>query len=280
MKKILMMAVAAALLCGCEKAVIQDDDAAEMTKRVTFDIASNGWEVSTRSLDSEGQEMTDLWIFDYVGGELTATVHKSQGDAGMSEPVVQLKYGVHRLYFVASRGKQPTVSGSTIVWSVPSDTFWKAIDLTVGDGLPSVVQVALDRVATRLRVHVSDLVPEGTASLSILPDEWWYGVDYTTGMAVDRRLQERTVTVPAAYVGTTGDLVASIYGLSDDGEWTTGMEIKAYDGNGDVIGSVTLSNVPFMRNRTTDASGDLFSSSTTFGITLNDVWNADYYIEW
>lgn len=287
MKKVMMMALAAAMMCGCEIDAsyallnsVNGGGVGAPSKRVTFSVSSGDWSVVTRSLAADGQDMSDLWLFDYMDGELVRTLHKSQGDADFDEPMLTMQYGEHHVYFVASRGKSPAVSGSQIVWGQPSDTFWKDVALNVESGSSSSVAVVLDRVATRLRVSVNDQIPDGVAKLCVGPSSWYAGLDYTTGSSVAEQHTTREVTVPAAYIGTTGSLAVSIFGLSDSGEWTADMDISAKDADGNVLGRVVLDDVPFLRNRTTEVSGSLFASSRRFSVSLNSEWLDSYSLEW
>ena len=268
------------MVAACENPVIPEMQDEKPTKRVKFEVNANGWEV-TRALEADGVSMTDLWLFDYVNGELIRTLHKVSTDADFSEPVLTMDYGEHHVYFVASRGKNPTVDGTTISWESTSDTFWKDVAVTVSSAATSSVSVAMDRVATRLRVMVNDEVPEDLMRLVITPALWYYGIDYTTGAAVEEQADAaRSINIPASYAGTSGQLAVSIFGISDADEWTTDVSVEAFDGDGNNVGVVALADVPFMRNRTTVASGNLFAAGSTFAVSLNDEWLNDYTIEW
>ncbi|MBQ4387997.1 MAG: hypothetical protein II822_10400 [Prevotella sp.] len=287
MKKVMMMALAAAMMCGCEIDTpnvllnsVNGGGVDTPSKRVTFNVTGDEWSVVTRSLTADGQDMSDLWLFDYMDGELVKTLHKSQGDADFDEPTLSMAYGDHHVYFVASRGKTPTISGSQIVWAQPSDTFWKDVTVTVGSGSASNMAVVLNRVATRLRVAVKDQIPDGVAKLCVGPSSWFTGLDYTTGSAVAEQHTAREVTVPETYIGTTGSLAVSIFGMSDSGEWTSDMDISAKDADGNILGRVVLDDVPFLRNRTTEVSGNLFASSRGFSVSLSSEWKDSYTIEW
>jgi len=273
------MAVALMTLTACEEKVEMPTEP-QKAKNVTFEVSSNGWSVTTRSLEADGQEMTDLWLFDYVDGELVQTIHKVAADVDFSSPSVAMAYGEHNVYFVAARGKTPTVSGTDITWLSPSDTFWKSVSVTVGSGSASSVPVALDRVVTKLRVAVNDEVPTGTATLELTQSPWYAGIDYTTGAAVGESHDSRTVAVPSSYIGTSGQLVVNLFSLSDDDEWTADVGIVAKNSGGDILGSVALSDVPFLRNRVTEAIGNLFTSATTFSVSLNTEWLDSYTLEW
>ena len=255
------------------------EDSVVAERRVTFEVSNGDWNI-TRALEADGVTMTDLWLFDYVDGALVRTAHKVSTDTDFSSPSMSLQYGEHTLYFVASRGKTPTVDGTEITWAQPSDTFWKAVIVNVGSSSSSVVPVTLDRVATKLRVAVTDEVPEGVTEICVTPDVWWYGIDYVTGAAMSSQGIERSVAVPASYVGTTGQLAVNVFGMSDSDEWITDITISAKDGDGNVVGIVGLDDVPFERNRATNVSGSLFAAGTTFSVSLNDAWTDSYDIEW
>lgn len=282
MKKFLFLAVLVAVLTGCAKDVADGYDE-NGTKRVSFELEGN-WSspVFTRaSLSADGQAMTDLWVFDYVNGNLVQTVHQSSTDADFGTPSATLSYGQHRLYFVVSRGTNPSIDGSVITWESVRDTFWKSLSVSVGGGSASSYTVALDRVVTKLRIAVMDVVPAGTASVSIRPERWYYGMDYTTGATASLTDNEdRIVDVPDSYAGTSGQLAVSIFGFSDAAEWTTPLTITARDGDDNITGMATIAAAPFMANRVTEYSGALFTSGSTFTVTLNDEWDEPWTGTW
>ena len=274
MKKLLTLMVAVVALVACS-----NEDEEENSVSVRFRVTANDWSVVTRALTADGQDMTDLWIFDYMGGTLVGTTHKTSADADFDAPTLTMKNGAHTVYFVASRGKTPTVSGTKITWQQPSDTFWKTVAVDVAPGDNETVSVVLDRVVTRLRVSIADEIPTSAAQLVMTPGSWWYGINYLTGAAVDEQQNERAVSIPASFVGTTS-LVASIFGFSDGDEWVTDVTITAKDGDGNSMGTVTLADVPFVKNRTTEVSGSLFGGDTPFAISLNGEWLTPHTVEW
>ena len=279
MIRMFLMTVVAVLACGCEYVEEVDGVSEKPSKRVRFSVSDgDGWSV-TRSLEADGVGMTDLWLFDYVDGELVRTLHQSGEDADFGEPVLQMGYGRHTVYFVASRGKSPSVDGTQVTWSQPSDTFWKSVSVTVGDGSRRSVSVTLDRVVTKLRVLINDAIPDGAATLVMKPASWWYGLDYVTGAAVSSSDAERSVSLPVSSVGTEG-LGVSFFGMSDDDEWMTDLSVTVNDNDGGVLGTVSLADVPFERNRVTTVSGSLFSAGGTFSVSLNETWKEGVDYEW
>ena len=279
MKKMLLLAVAVAMLTGCSKDVNVEEAGA---KKVSFDVQGN-WNspVFTRgSLSADGKEMTDLWLFDYVDGTLVQTLHQVSTDADFGTPAPTLSYGEHRIYFVVSRGANPVINGTVISWGSIRDTFWKAMSVTVGGASASAYSVALDRVVTKLKITATDAVPDGTATVVVLPERWYYGLDYLTGEPADMHdSEEMSVAVPDSYVDTTG-LAVSFFGFSTATEWTTPLTVSARDGENDIIGLVNVAEAPFMANRATEFSGSLFSTSGAFTITLNDEWDTPWTGSW
>lgn len=280
MKKVLIIAALAMVFAGCSKDVSVEENGA---KKVSFDVQGN-WNspVFTRgSLSADGKEMTDLWLFDYVDGVLVQSLHQVSTDADFGTPAPTLSYGEHRIYFVVSRGESPSIDGAVISWDTVRDTFWKSMSVNISGGSASSYSVTCDRVVTKLKISVGDEVPDGTDAIVIMPEKWYYGLNYLTGEPTAmRENEERSISVPTSYIGTTGQLAVSTFGFSSATEWTTPLTVSARDNDNDIIGMVTIASAPFMANRATEYSGSLFTSGSTFTITLNDEWNAPWSGTW
>lgn len=283
MKKYMMMALAVALFTACEKADIPDNSSEEpisvvdgKTKKFTFTVKGDfGTPTFTRGyLQSDGKDMTDLWVFDYMGGAMVQQLHQSNDDDDFGTPTMNLAYGAHHIYFVASRGASPTLTTEShmITWGTVRDTFYKDYEVNVVSTSNGNRAVTLDRVATKMTVTITDEVPTGCASLAITPSLWYYGLDYVDGSAVSGQEKAVTVSVPNSYVGTSGELAVSLYGIGKATEYTTDIAIVAKDGESAVIGSATIEDAPFKRNRGTEYSGYMFGSGGALACTLNTTW--------
>jgi len=277
----MMMAAALVVLTGCSKEVIEEQEVAtRQAKTVGFSLDVDD---ATRGLAANGAEMTDLFIYDRIGGDDKRSEHITPDMTAWNAPSMLLDYGSHSLYFVASRGAGADEDDTyhTIAWTKPSDTFWATKAATVNDASSETVAVTLERVVTRLKISVTDEVPTGIAKVAIEPATWYYGLNYITGEPVEPKAEGFTITIPISYAGTTGQLVMSVFGFSSATEWTTDVMVTAYDANDEVLGQVALDDVPFKRNRTTEVSGRLFSgAAATFDITLNDEWLEPVQMEW
>lgn len=284
MKK-LMVAMSAALMltaCGNETELSgRLQTANDSIENVTIEFVipmTTSTQAMTRG-ELSASQMTDLWLFDYVGDELQQTIHQSSTDTGFGSVAINTTTGNHIFCFVASRGTEPTVSGGTITWAKPSDTFWKAVSMSVTPTTATAQPVVLDRAATRLKVNITDEVPTTLASLSITADTWHCGIDAKSGQPTTATARISNITVPASYQGTTGQLSASIFGIAGD-DFTTDVSITAMDGNSQQIATVSVDDVTMKRNITTQLSGPLFTRQPVFGLNLAEDWGEDIDINW
>ena len=280
MRKVLFLAAACIVLAACEKSA---DNAAE-GKDVTF--AMSGWETEveplTRSnLVADGQALTDVWVLDYVGGELKQQLHQVSTDVDFAEPTLTLAYGEHTIYFVASRGVDPVISTTahSLTFGKVRDTFWKAYNCTVTGSSVSNISVTLDRVVTRMRINITDVVDDNAATLLLKPSKWYLGLDYLNGEPTAEAIDfVSSVTIPDSYKGQTG-LQASIFGFSAT-NWTTDVIIECRKADNGVIGSASVDDVPFTRNRTSVLSGNLFSHGGNVAVAIQTDWLDAFEMAW
>lgn len=294
----LFVFVFAAILCGCEKDLISDaaGDGEEVsvevqkTKKFTFTVKGDfgcptfSWPEGDTSgtvtrgyLQADGKDMTDLWVFDFIGDQCVNSIHQSDNTAEeFGRPTMNLALGSHHIYFIASRGAFPTLNEdeNMITWTTVRDTFYKDYEVTVANTSNGNRAVTLDRVATKLKLTVDDEVPTGCATILVTPDTRYNGLNYRTGAPVEMLLTPTTqeITVPSSYIGTTGELIVNIFSISSATEWTTGVSVVAKDGNNSVIGSAAIDDVPLKANRATEYHGNLFASGGTMSTSLNGEW--------
>ena len=283
-KNILVMMAAALVLTACEKEIPGSGEVAEVTFAVNGsfgDASFEGGGATRGTLSADGKDMTDLWVFDIVGGDYVQTVHQSGDDDDFGEPTLSLSYGLHRMCFVASRGGSPVVDtdAGTIRWGTVRDTFYKVVEVNV-TGSTGGQSVTLDRVATKLRLAVDDEVPSGCASLTVVPGRWYDGLNYENGAVLLAQDAASTVSVPSSYIGTSGELAVSVFGLSSTTEWTTTVSLTARNGSNTVLGTATISDVPMKRNRVTEYHGTLFSGGGASSVALDAEWDDSYTGEW
>ena len=278
-----MAMAAAAMLLSCEKeetltAKVNEPKDSLQSKTITFTFGEITHHAMTRGTLADAS-ITDLWLFDYMGDELKQTVHQSSTDEGFGSVAITAETGDHSFCFVASRGTGAAVSGGAITWEKPSDTFWSKTTLTVTPQTATAQSVELQRVATKLKITITDEVPAALSKLTITADTWHSGINTLTGEPTAAAARTSTIIVPSSYIGTTGQLIASIFGTCDD-DYTTDISVTASDANSQTIASVALDDVPMKRNTTTSYSGPLFTRQPTFTMTVSDSWGEDITDTW
>ena len=276
MKKIVFFAFVAAMLCGCQSVELEPK---KESKEIAFKVRHN---YETRAeLKGDGNILTDLWIFDFMNGEMVQQIHQLSTDADFAEPTMTLAYGEHHIYFVASRGTEPVVNNeaNTISFSSVRDTFWKDYYINVESTTTSDRYVMLDRVVTRLRIIFEDEVPATMATMGVQISKWYQGINYMTGEPTNEIAKTYSVDVPSSYIGTVGQLMASYYCFSGAEEWTADITVTANSAT-DILGTVTVQNAPFKRNRITEYHGNIFGSAGGMTIGVNDTWDTSYNDTW
>lgn len=268
-----MLAAGALLLAACEKDngfVEQRTDGDTINLKFTL---SGDWQQNAKDLTANGSAMTDVWVFDYVDNTLVQTVHQDDNTAAdFGSPSIDLSFGTHTLYFVASRGLTPTVNTTnhSITWVKPYDTFHKALTLTVDNSTGSQA-VTLERMVGKLKMTINDAIATGTTQFIVTPATWYYGLDYTDGSpTASASNQAITISCPSNYVGESGKYL-TVFTFSSSAQWNTNVTLAASDGT-TTISSVAINNVPIQRNRSTEYSGNLFTNNGSTTLTLNDTW--------
>ena len=285
MKKMMMaLAVATILPTSCTSDEPQNEQPTGWeSKTIIFTFGDVLTQHAMTRADITSLDITDLWMFDYIGEELQQTVHQSNTDQGFGVLSASMGYGEHTLYFVASRGTTPTTDtdARTITWVKPSDTFWATASITVSPSSASSQSVSLSRVATRLRITVNDEVPAGAAKFVIIPSQWYYGIDYTTGNGVaPSSNQPREVNIPSSYIGTSGQLAIAIFGFVPSNDWQTNITALLKASDESTLGQVTLEDVPLRKNITTAYSGGILCTAKSFTLSADDAWGDENIHTW
>lgn len=230
----------------------------------------------TRSaIEADGVSMNDLWIFDYVDGNLKQTIHQVASDEDFGSPALKLDYGKHTVCFVASRGQAPTLSSEAIGWIKASDTFIAELPVTVESGMQTEQSVTLERIATRLKLFVSDAFPQNASTLELNTSVWYTSLSLSPLLGASPSAAHYTFDVKS--LAGKKEVVFSVYSLCPSLDaWNTNVTLFVKDEKGRVITSVNVPNIELKANRTTVLSGDLFGKNNKMTVLLNSKWSEDY----
>lgn len=236
----------------------------------------------TRSLEADGKSMTDLWVLDYIGTTLAQQIHQVSTDEDFGTPTLNLSVGSHHIYFIASRGSGATLSteNHTITFTRVLDTFYKDYTIDVTATSNGSRSVTLDRIVTKLTTVIADAIPEDASTFNLTPASWYYGFDYISGEPTTATTSQTiTINIPSSEIGVTNEHL-SIFGFSTEDEWTTNLTLNCKKADGTILGSAVLANVPLKRNRITEYTGPLFSSSGATTVGLSTDWLDNYAATW
>ena len=289
MKKVIYFAVLVVVLLSACSSESNSRVEVPVTQQKTITFLCNGFtqrtenmteKVVTRapettSLTADGIGMTDLWLFDYVEGKLKQTIHQGATDEDFGKPSVKLDYGQHVIRVVASRGTHPTLSSDVITWEKASDTFAKEVNVSVASGMETVQRITLERVATRLNVKITDVVPLSAVTLDLELATWYKSLSVPLLFAVNDNATHYSINIKK-FVGTK-DASLAVYSLSPSAEsWSTNVTLVAKDEDGKVLSQIVVPSVQMKMNRTTVLTGELFGKSNQMTFALNTQWNEDY----
>jgi len=221
-------------------------------------------------------------VLDYVADTLYQQKHQSSTDDDFGTVAMTLPVGTHHIYFVASRGQGASLDtdAHTLSFTKVLDTFYKDLALNVQASTNGAQAVNLDRVVTKLKLQFTDEIPATAASFNVVPDTWYYGIDYLTGEpAAAATSQKTTITIPASSIGKTGEYL-NLFGFSSATEWTTDVAFDCEKSDATVLGAATISSAKFKRNRVSAYSGPLFSSNGAMTLSLNTEWDTELTGTW
>jgi hypothetical protein len=186
------------------------------------------------------------------------------------------------VYFVASRGQNPTLSTSdhTISFTKVLDTFYKDYSVNISATSSGSHSVTLDRCVTRLKLLFTDAIPEGAATFNVTPSTWYFALDYLTGNPAAATTDGTiSMNVPAANIGKT-DQFLNLYSFSPTTEWTTDISFNCKASDNSILGQATITAAPLKCNRITSFSGPLFSGNSAMTLALSSDWLTEYTATW
>ena len=282
------------LMCsGCSDLADErrDEDMKEEFCTVVADVGGISWNMeepgvddvngSTRAIEANGEALKELWVFDCYEDSCALVAKQTDADDSFGMVSMQLSYGSHRLAFVASRGEgsDVDVKNGRIEWTKVKDTFWAVEDVEIAKGGAAEMSVTLKRVVSRMRVLMSDVVPQNMKKMRIAANGWYKGIDVRTGEAVgslpsvDAVAETSEVDIPSVYVGTSKRLAVSLWSIGKSERWTQDVTIGVLDENRESIGEAVCSGVPMERNRVTNVAGYFLSGGKLGNILVDDGWD-------
>ena len=270
MRKTILLLAMVSVLFACNS-----KDATEAQHPVTFRVPA--LQVDTEPManaprkvapltDEDGQQMTDLFLFDGA----TLLLRQQSTDPDFGTITVMLSEGEHHLHFVATRSTELSYEDGVLNCASLRPTFGKHYDLNVSG--KSDEYVTMERLTGQVVITIEDEIPADAASLRIQMGDFYKGMNPTTFAGVRSGEFDQTVSL-AGKIGATGvqyklNILAPVYGT----ESTTTYALTATNGSGDIIGHAT-GTMPINSNTKTLLHGSLFTGTRSF-VSLSTAWNS------
>lgn len=259
MKNIILTVIAALMTVCCST----DDSLAYDNGEKEFLISFGGefrLESVTDTRSSDG--MTDIWLFDYMDGELLKCVWQGTSDVSFGNVRISLPYGKHTLCVVASSGENPVVDtlACEITWAKPGDTFHRRETLEVNAASPSVLNIEMKRVSAQLKVRVDDGFPWNASEFVMHGDGWNCGLNWMTGDGCSPEKVRMSEYIPLDMRGTDRSAEYIYYEIYSESS-VENVRIDAVDGYGNSLVGAELEGVVLERGKTTTFSGNLLDNN-------------------
>ena len=151
--------MALAMLFSCEKPILNEEDANDTHKTITFQLFSPAQTRSTRSAAAI-TDFKKIYIYDSKGGYQEQLLEQSADDPDFGSPTITLTGGYHQLTFAATDNADAYIDGSVLRQETMGDTFLKTIDINTQNA-PANQRIVLERVVAGILYK-----GEGTVTLS------------------------------------------------------------------------------------------------------------------
>lgn len=284
MNEVMVMLLAAVLLCGCEKAVLPEGETSgTVAGNVTLRFSTTNSDPLTRaSAMSMYITKLNVQLFDENGQKVFSQVKtQTKDDEDFGTLSVELAEGVYTVVAVGhSSARSATIKSPEVVQFTAqdgeklTDTFCHVSTIEVGE--ETAFTLPLYRATAMVQLHLTD---------ASLPNNLWYiKADYTGGSAnvnpttlegITKSSQsERRITndlhlhqfFTFPYMATTG---------------TLRMTVSATTSDGTVLRQRTFDAVPVARNRITTYEGELFgdgewtATEADFSFLIHADWEGE-----
>ena len=217
--------------------------------------------------DDDGQQMTDLYIFDGA----TYLTRQQNTDPSFGTVTVLLTAGEHHLHFIATRSTELSYDEGILNCASLRPTFGKHYDLNVTGG--SEQNISLDRLTGQVVITIEDEIPAGANQLRIQFGDYYKGINPTTFAATRSGAFDQTVSI-SSYVGVSGKTwTLNILVPEYQTEHETTFMLTATNTADEIIGQAT-GTMPCNSNTKTLLHGNLFTGTSSI-VALTTAWNAD-----
>ena len=268
-------------LSACSKPV-EEESVIEAKSHIRVNVSPFYFQVedmgATRAALKDAATRLSFAVFDAEGDLVESVVHQDSTEEVFGAIEMDLYPGTYKLVAVAHNGGGDASIGSVSSITLPgdtlTDTFSAVQDLTVESDKEYEFTMNLPRVTSAFAFRLADTPPANFKEIQVvlntggsIPASLEFNP--TTGLASNN--WKFTCTIPAEKFNEE----TPIYFIKLFEQTVVNIEATAYDEEGEVIISHTISNVSLVPGKKTTATGYFFKSSGSGSFTVNGDWTTE-----
>ena len=260
-------------------AIVEDEFQTPITpvKTVTFGMEASFYSMAETRAEAVPTQLLvldvlpDKTISVYTRGVAEAT---DVGGGILDNLTLEMKYGTHKLYFVAadkpfSNYDEPSLTVSWIAseGNVLNNCWAASMDITVGEETAGIQSVVMPIRVASIQIVTSDIVTPETSEMSTTLSNGSWQISLETMKGCKATGIYRDIVIPESYKGKKSVSLA-LYTFLPEGESNGGtLTVAAKTSSGSVINSHTMTDVPIREAQITRYTGMFYNKYNGFSRT-------------
>lgn len=179
----------------------------------------------------------------------------------------ELEAGTYIISLLAHKASAITLSGNDLTQADVSDSFYASTEITVGtSGESNTSELLLERTVSRIEFVSTKRIPEHASRFIIDIAEQYKTIDLKTGeITTHRPLRKEYLLAPDTEADNGPAYLFYTFvpePLEGDTSYLSNIKLTTLDINEDTIHTISLSNIPILKNRVTRYNGSLYTLNT------------------
>ena len=278
----LTLLVSLIFMQSCSKVTVVEHEEEKSHVQITvspFTLTMEDMGTTTRSSNlSDLATRLSFAVFDSKGTLVDEVVHQVSSASDFGVINLELYPGSYMMVAVAHSGADnaevKSINSVTLPGNTFTDTFSAMNVFTVKSGEDYNLDMSLPRLTSVFAFQLADTPPEDLKEIKVILNtdgetSTSLILNPTTGYVVGD--WTFTYTIPAAKFKEENP----IYFIQKSGKTEVDIEATAYDNDGEVIISHTISNVSLVPGKKTTATGYFFKSAVSGSFKVNGAWTTE-----
>jgi|GEM_PF-2320748 len=281
MKKLPLLACVVLLLFSCKKSESLDENNLKEPELIPVSFSADDFTQEIK----DGTKISDTVSAKNVIRYLYYYVFEAEGGTGKIREIRQFKDttanfgqikdllppGTYHFVFIGSVNKVQTINiksfSSSYFYITTGDYFYKRRTLTVSQS-PVNEDIILERIIGKLTVKLKDKVPQNVSNMR-------YYFKFSPFYYFDGQTPVYPARNPNIFQArlSPGTLFKPVSSVNVNTKMPFDVVIRAFTADNVLVKEKIVRDVTVSRNRETVLTGYLFSSETSFSVSINDQWS-------